>query len=595
MMSIDEMIAKRRRSWEKRQDINYDGEMVMAAVQALHASPELSQQIKNKPYLLIELCMTIVDKKKRTVPFFLNEVQRDFVKRLEARTDNRPLYVLKGRQQGFTSLITAIQLCFSIVRHNFSGFTIANSNDNTLSIFNDKARVPFRRLPKTLQPHEQFNNRTEMFFDKLNSSWRIATATKDVGRSKTINFCHFSEVAFYECPLSDLQKSIGEAFVEDAIVVYETTANGYNEAQTLWESGTCINLFYEWWRTPEYASNDLSVLSDLKGDWIRERVGWLRDRGLTDEQIAWYVKKYNSYIDKRAIQQEYPCTPDEAFIASGDCEFGNEDVVRQLAAVTNRIDSRRGYFIYDKRRSDDPEDTESLIIDNIRWIDDANGEIAIHTEPETDDERGEKPYSIGGDTAGEGSDYFAAKVIDNITGKTVATYHRSNVSDDAYAEQIYCLGLLYNKAIIGIEVNYSYAPTQHLFYCGYPNLYMRERIDSLTDRMTKRYGFQTNSLTRPVIIAELKQKWHDSEGTIEVDKDTLREMLTFVRNDKGKPEALSGKHDDLVMALAIAHHVSKQGKHTYTAPEAEVDILEKMFPSLYAPSDSTAHEYISWE
>jgi phage terminase large subunit len=38
-------------------------------------------------------------------------------------------------------------------------------------------------------------------------------------------------------------------------------------------------------------------------------------------------------------------------------------------------------------------------------------------------------------------------------------------------------------------------------------------------------------------------------------------MLTFVRDDKGKPQAQEGKHDDLVMALAIALHgiISGQG------------------------------------
>ena len=42
-----------------------------------------------------------------------------------------------------------------------------------------------------------------------NSSWRIATATDQVGRSRTLNFVHFSEVAFYECDLANLQAGIG--------------------------------------------------------------------------------------------------------------------------------------------------------------------------------------------------------------------------------------------------------------------------------------------------------------------------------------------------------------------------------------------------
>ena len=35
-------------------------------------------------------------------------------------------------------------------------------------------------------------------------------------------------------------------------------------------------------------------------------------------------------------------------------------------------------------------------------------------------------------------------------------------------------------------------------------------------------------------------------------------MLTFVRNEKGRPEAQQGAHDDLVMGLAIAYYSRSQ-------------------------------------
>ena len=42
------------------------------------------------------------------------------------------------------------------------------------------------------------------------------------------------------------------------------------------------------------------------------------------------------------------------------------------------------------------------------------------------------------------------------------------------------------------------------------------------------------------------------------DKETLEEMLVFIRNEKGRPEAQEGCHDDLVMALAIAYYIRTQ-------------------------------------
>lgn len=42
------------------------------------------------------------------------------------------------------------------------------------------------------------------------------------------------------------------------------------------------------------------------------------------------------------------------------------------------------------------------------------------------------------------------------------------------------------------------------------------------------------------------------------DKKTLEEMLTFVRNEKGRAEAEEGCHDDLVMSMAIALYARSQ-------------------------------------
>ena len=559
-MTIDEIVAKRRRSWEKRHDINYDAMMVESAIQYIHSDEGLRREIRERPHKLIEVAFTIVDKKKSTVPFFFNEVQQDFIHRLEHRRTGVPFFVLKGRQQGFTTLITAIQLAYAIVRKNFSGFTVANTQENTDSIFNDKARAVYTRLPASLKPHEKYNNRKEYYFDTLNSSWRVATASKELGRSKTLEFCHFSEIAFYECAMSDLQKSIGEALTRDAIVVYETTANGYNEAKDLWDSGICENLFYEWWRTAEYAIEDTSVLDDLQDGWIIDRVAWLRAKGITEPQVAWYVTKYNSYLEKDSIKQEYPCMPEEAFIASGDCEFGNELVTSRIEACRGKKPINRGYFDYKTRITEEDE----IEIHEIEWVEDERGEISIYEAPIIDDKKGKMPYALGGDTAGDGSDFFTAHVINNMTGETVAVYKKQNTADDLYADQIYCLGMYYNIAIVGIEVNFSYQPTNRLHRAGYPHLYVREHIDSLTNRVDKRYGFKTTALTRPVIIAELKRKFRESNGTIGCDIPTLNEMLTFVKNQKGKPEAIVGKHDDLVMSLAITHFIGQQGDHTYT-------------------------------
>lgn len=600
-----DLIAKRRQRWEERHDLEYDRQIVEAAARKIVEDKDIAREIHEKPYLLIEIAFSIVDKHKDTVPFFLNEVQRDFIERFEEHGTGRPYFVLKGRQQGFTSLITAMQLSYAIVRKNFSGMTLANTSDNALAIFSDKAKTVYTRLPDVLKPHEKYNSKRELFFDVLNSSWRIDTASEQVGRSRTPNFVHYSEVAFFECTLSALQKSMGEAATRDAFVIYETTANGFNEAKALWDSGACHNLFYEWWRTSEYREKDLSHLSLCERDgWLYDRVELLRsEKGLDDEQLAWYCRKYASYLDKSSIKQEYPCSPDEAFISTGASIFDVEKVTEQLMRVDGVEPVKRGRFEY--RRVATPIKSDGEIADveweirDISFDERRDGIITIHQEPLVKrDERGNvtsrAPYSIGGDTSGLGSDYFTAKVICNLDGRTVATLRVQRIDEDLYAEQVYCLGKYYNDAIIGIEINYSRQPTrvlQHKY--RYPNLYYRERFDGLSDTVERACGFETTSKTKHIILEELVQIMRE-DPSLEVDPDTLREMLTFVKKDNGKKEAVEGMHDDLVMALAIAHHVSNQGEHKWmdVAPE-EDHFLEEHFN--YQPQGSGNESYMSWE
>jgi phage terminase large subunit len=110
-------------------------------------------------------------------------------------------------------------------------------------------------------------------------------------------------------------------------------------------------------------------------------------------------------------------------------------------------------------------------------------------------------------------------------------------------------------------MNYSTYPIKELERLGYHYQYIREHIDSFTHSVKKAYGFRTDKMTRPLIIANMVQIVRDNVDLIN-DTDTLEEMLTFVRNEKGRPEAQNGSHDDLIMALCIAHYCRSQAKLT---------------------------------
>ena len=234
---------------------------------------------------------------------------------------------------------------------------------------------------------------------------------------------------------------------------------------------------------------------------------------------------------------------------TGKTVFDAKAVTRRLLDDVRPV--RVGQFIFDY---------DGLALKNIRWMDDPNGFIKVYREPEDG-----VPYVIGGDTAGDGSDSFVAQVLDNRTGDQVCTL-RHQSDEDLYAMQVYCLGMWYNTALVGIEANWSTYPIRELERLKYPKQYVRESVDDFTHGVRKSFGFWTNTKTRPVIIAGLIQATREDMDIV-CDRTTLEEMLTFVRDETYKPTAEEGAHDDCVMALAIAHAIRPQQSYLAQAPE----------------------------
>ena len=558
MYTADYLIQKRKDKWEELHSIEYDKELRAAIADEMSRNADLLAEVRRYPEKLIELVFIVVDKNQKTMPFFLNDVQHEFIDTLnkaisdyeEGLITDISLLVLKGRQQGFTTLVTAYQLSCSILNKNFQGFTLADKSDNSEAIFQNKAKFPYSQLPEVLKPTEKYNNRKQLLFEKINSSWAVDTATKDVGRSRTVNFFHGSECAFWKDGIAPIQGALGEAFTKNCIKIFESTANGYNDYQRMWMSGVHINCFYEWWKTKEYRTRIRDGVKeeflrniDTRKDWIWERLRWLRDEKHLDiEQLYWYWGKYDKYLDKDLIKQEYPCTPQEAFLLSGKNVFDTAIILKRLESLPKPF--KTGYFVYDY---------DGLKITNIRWQNDRNGFITLYKPPNTPVMT---QYCIGGDTSGEGSDFFTAHVLDAKTGEQVATL-KHQFDSDLYAKQMYCLGKYYKDALIGIEANFDSYPIMELQRLGYPRQYVREAQDTYTGKTEKRFGFKTTSLTRPTIIARLIAIVREHCDTIN-DKDTLEELLTIIRNEKGRIEAPEGGHDDQMMGLAIAHQVREQ-------------------------------------
>lgn len=248
----------------------------------------------------------------------------------------------------------------------------------------------------------------------------------------------------------------------------------------------------------------------------------------------------------------------------GKTVFDARAIQKRLENIPTAI--KTGYFVYDY---------DELHITNIRWVNDKNGYIKLYAIPNTPEFT---QYCIGGDTAGEGSDYFVGQVLDAKTGKQVAVL-KHQFDADQYTRQMYCLGKYYKDALIGIEANFDSYPIMELQRLGYQKQYVREAQDTYTGKTEKRYGFKTTALTRPTSISRLIEIVREHCNLLN-DKETLEELLTIIRNEKGRIEAPQGGHDDMMMSLAIAYQVKEQvvfiNNPIVTPSQYHFDIQRKM-------------------
>ncbi len=527
----------------------------------------------------IQRFLKIIDKKGAIIPFVLNEPQQRLYSVIrEQWNQGKPVRViiLKARQMGFSTLVEAIIFWMAATAFNVRCMIVAHTDDATGNLFQMSKRY-LEYLPEQLKPMQQASNAQEIVFDRparykgtakgLGSRIRCATAGgQGIGRSFTLKALHLSEFAFWPGDKHATITGLLQAVPDEpgTFVAIESTAKGYDEFKKLWDKAVAdqqagkegfIPVFFAWHEMREYRR---SVPANFCRTEEEEQLA--QTFGLDDQQLAWRRWAIDNLCggDIEMFHQEYPSTPDEAFISTGRCVFDKNALVLRRKQV-QELAWEYGQFRmeYDITGG----------IGKFQWEQDSRGYIRILEQPQPG-----VPYVIGADTAGTGSDWFAAHVLDNRTGKQVAVLHQQ-FGERAFAEQVYCLGMYYNQALIGVEVNYSTFPQLMLEQLGYTNFYEREKYDTYTGDNKKAYGFETTTKSRPVIIDGLKDVAKQALETI-TDFATMGEMLTFVYNEHFRPQAENGEHDDLVMALAIAHGIRSQ-------QDTAADIIDETLKTLW--------------
>jgi hypothetical protein len=460
---------------------------------------------------------------KGLIRFVLRDPQ---VETAQAYLENKQNIILKARQIGFTTLTMVFSMWEAIFRPYYSFINLSKREIDAIAALSmaDTAWEHIDPLLKARLPRRVDDNQKVITWD--NGSYMESHASSNnPARSRTVSRIVLDEYGFMPDP-EEAWSAIEPTFDVGGAVVILSTANGMgNDYHTKWvkaysgDESSMHPIFYPWSALPE------------------------RDQ-------AWYDQKAKD-LEPWQLHQEYPSTPEEAFIKSGNPVFNTEkllEIVPQdpwrgnLAGPENQW---RGVSV-----EHEPE----------------NGFLRVYQWPQP-----YTSYVVGCDVAQglEWGDFSSAHVIRTDTLEVVAHWH-GHIDPDLFGLETCRLAAFYNMALLGTEVNNHGLTTvkaQQRFF--YPHLFARVlQTNRYGDTPTTEIGFFTSAVTKPRIIDELAATIR--EKTLGLwDKPTITELTQYVRDPKGK--MMGSPFDDRVMSLAIAYMLVPHALGAQAKPETEPD------------------------
>ena len=476
-------------------------------------------------------CLKIIDKQGKLIALNLNAAQQQLDKQINEQYKKHGrvrILILKSRQTGISTYCQARGFWKTVSAQNQNAVVVSHLNESTKAIFG-MVRNFYENLPHPLVTPDLKESTSNSMAFTHGSRWRIATArTGEVGRGWTTNYLHGSEVAFY--PNADIIPGLLQTVPEaESEILLESTANGaggwfYDACmRALRGEGEWDICFIPWHMMTEYRRKVDPYFE------IEPEEQDLKDMfNLDDEQIMFRRLKIQELGGEDLFRQEYPSTPQEAFLTTGrlfvEPKFIDQAAVECYTPV-GRYDVREQEFIEHER-----------------------GLLKIFENP-----KDSLRYCIGVDVAEglEHGDYSCIQVLDHM-GNQVATWS-GHVDPFDLAEIVAKIGHFYKKAWTLIERNnHGLTTIRKIQELNYPNLYVEQSVDdAYVDRLTRRAGFLTTTKTKPLIIDNLVHLLRQGESGI-VDKELIDELRTYVVDARGITNAQPGCFDDRIMAYAIA-------------------------------------------
>ena len=415
-------------------------------------------------------------------------------------------------------------------------------------------------------PQTRFSHQKGLTFAAPHSSRvHVQTAGKTyAGTTLTIQLAHLSELSKWPDP-ETTALSIMQALADDpdTMAVMESTAAGAGDwwnrewDRVLADNTEWLAVFFPWFADPSYSRPADSVDMNRLGE--HERYNLLPGEetdllemteahigidqhvpvNISMEQLAWrrwaIDNKCNG--DVLLFHQEYPATPDEAFISAGTPKFNVAILTEMKRECTPPIVT--GTF----------PTLESMGAPPPKLIEGEEVVLKIWKRPEPDAQ-----YAIGADCKGSSpfGDRHAAAVFNRRTREVVATLV-GMWDADTYASHLCQAARFYNNALVIIEINGVGEAVQNRARRIYHNFYHRLQKGGKEQQFpTEQIGWVTHgSTTRPELIETLAESIRERNFQV-WDEEFVGELISFhAVPGQRLAEAKPGAKDDCVMSLGI--------------------------------------------
>lgn len=549
------------------------------------------ERLKNDPKFYIESLLWIKTKKRGLVPLKFNEAQLKIYEIIQGlRKDKKPVRViiLKARQEGVSTESEALIFHDTATNPYVSSLVIAHDRESAGHLLR-MSQLFYERMDREIRPMQRRKSKVELLFENPNektrdddpglcSHMRIDTAANlSAGKSFTIQNLHISELAMWEKAeetMGGLMQSVAD--IPESMVIIESTAKGINNYfYNMWNGAVAgendyVPIFLPWFILQEYrAKPPLNFeFYDYDHEVFGNELKIKKLYNLDLEQLYWrrLTIKNKCGNDLNLFKQEYPSSPEEAFLITGRPVFNREKIVKDMLLCKVPF---RGNLIWVEGKTQVGEKPK----DKLKFEPNSLGKLRIWKYPE----KGNR-YSIGADPA-EGlatGDPQSAQIFDKKNYEQVAEWH-GKVRPDDFAYILKDIAKFYNDGLVVPESN---NPTTISYLRDiYYRIYYRKEINKRNNKTTKEIGFRTTSRTKPILIDEFNKLFEEDEIIIN-SKETLTEMSHFVKEDTTKEyqkmRAEGKYHDDRVISTAL----SLQG-----LKEVYLNIETELMPRKYKFSD----------